>query len=82
MASGLPPASKDFYLQGSFQVCVSVLTIYGSQYRPVILPLVIIIAYGSAFVLFHEHDVRTKTRLNETRTSPKESSLVRPRCPR
>ena len=34
MASGLPPASWDFYLQGLFQLCVSVLTICGTQCRP------------------------------------------------
>ena len=46
-----------------------------------ILKLVIIIDYGSAFVLFYEHDICTKKRLKETKASPRESTLLRPRCP-
>ena len=45
--------------------------------------LVIIIDYGSAFVLhvFYKHDTCTKTRLKKTKTSPKESNFLRLRCP-
>ena len=32
-------------------------------------------------IIEHEHDICTKTRLKETKTSPKESSSLRPRCP-
>ena len=58
--------------------------------RILIIKLVKIIDYGSAFVLFidsptyvlfYEHDICTRTRLKETKTSPKESSSSRPRCP-
>jgi len=58
--------------------------------RILIIKLVKIIDYGSAFVLFidsptyvlfYEHDICTRTRLKETKTSPKESSSLRPRCP-
>ena len=58
--------------------------------RILIIKLVKIIDYGSAFglfivshtyVLFYELDICTKTRLNETKTSPKEFSSLRPRCP-
>ena len=46
-----------------------------------ILKLVIIIDHETAFVLFYEHDKCTKIRRKETRTSLKESSFLRPRCP-
>ena len=58
--------------------------------RILIIKLVKIIDYGSEFVLFidsptyvlfYEHDICTRTRLKETKTSPKESSSLRPRCP-
>ena len=45
------------------------------------ITLVIIIDYGSAFVLFYEQDICTKTRLKETKTSPKESSFLQSRFP-
>ena len=38
------------------------------------MKLVIIIDYGFAFVLFYDHHICTKTRLQKTKTSPKESS--------
>ena len=37
-----------------------------------------IIDYGSAFVLFYEHDICMKTGLKKTKTSPKQSSFLRP----
>ena len=58
--------------------------------RILMIKLVKIIDYGSAFVvfidsptfvLFHEHDICTRMRLKETKASPKESSSSRPRCP-
>ena len=48
---------------------------------PISVTLLIIVYYGSAFVLFYEHDICTKTRLKETKTSPKKSSFQRPRWP-
>ena len=63
----------------------------GNRWKRIfIIKLAKIIGYGSAFalfidsptyVLFYEHDICTRTRLKETKTSPKESNSSRPRCP-